>query len=642
MSDTLKLATRLQAMTDHDLAEAIRARGIAPAGIRDFFDLADALLDAGSVQRALSRLDRHTLALLAVLAELQTTGHEPTTLAELTSRLQRSASLHDIGEVPKRLVHAEALLLLAQEPAGLVLYRATGDQLTGWPRNGLPDANQLLSELPPIEAGQTAPAEHGEPLTAVIQLTAEQAFAATRAVDELLIETENEPPRLLSKGTVAMPDAKRLTAAMMVVAQSVPVYLRIVERAELLKREAGSWLITLSGQRWLLESSGRRWRALAAGWRRNLPSDIAAVLDSNRHSVWDSRLNDHLGWLYPAGGSWMADQVASRLEEAQLLGIVSGGLLSPVGLMVLDGDLDSAETELSSRFPPEIERVYLQLDLTVVAPGPLKPSVDARLRLLADPENRALASTYRISSASISRALAAGETSRSLLEFLSGVSLSGIPQPLGYLIAETAERYGLLRVGRLPAGSSVPSGYDDRDGHRGALSYLRSEDGPLIEAVLADQSLAPLELRRAGTGTAISRYEAEVVFWSLSDAHYPVAAEDENGMPAALHRLPPRAARPAPATGPVSALVQRLRLSVGTGPASGQAWLTRQLEVAIRNKTVLAVSIAMPDGTVAEYRLEPISVSGGRLRSREQGSAVERTLPLANILRLGPGQHSPN
>jgi hypothetical protein len=39
----------------------------------------------------------------------------------------------------------------------------------------------------------------------------------------------------------------------------------------------------------------------------------------------------------------------------------------------------------------------------------------------------------------------------------------------------------------------------------------------------------------------------------------------------------------------------------------------------------------MPNGKVVDYRLEPASVSGGRLRARDPLSEIERTLPLSSI-----------
>ncbi|MFM9597245.1 hypothetical protein ACKI1O_48825, partial [Streptomyces scabiei] len=51
------------------------------------------------------------------------------------------------------------------------------------------------------------------------------------------------------------------------------------------------------------------------------------------------------------------------------------------------GDVDVSA--LSALLPPEVDRVYLQNDLTAIAPGPLAPHLDVRLRSMAARESRA-------------------------------------------------------------------------------------------------------------------------------------------------------------------------------------------------------------------------------------------------------------
>jgi hypothetical protein len=46
--------------------------------------------------------------------------------------------------------------------------------------------------------------------------------------------------------------------------------------------------------------------------------------------------------------------------------------------------------------------------------------------------------------------------------------------------------------------------------------------------------------------------------------------------------------------------------------------------------------VAMPDGRLIDYLLEPTGVSGGRLRGRDRKADIERTLPLSSIVSLSP------
>ncbi|MEO6944439.1 MAG: helicase-associated domain-containing protein, partial [Lacisediminihabitans sp.] len=293
--------------------------------------------------------------------------------------------------------------------------------------------------------------------------------------------------------------------------------------------------------------------------------------------------------------------------------------------LLLAGKKDAAEAAMTALLPTEVEQVYLQHDLSVVAPGPLTPRVDARLRTLADIESRALAFSYRITSSSLNRAMAAGETAESLHSFLESVSLTGIPQPLDYLIAETAERYGLVRAGEV------------LDTTTEAKSYLRSDDVGLLAAIAVDQNLVALGLVRVSSGRILTRCALDTVFWAVSEARYPVAAEDAEGQIIALGRRHSTRHAAEVVTDPIDTMLERIRLGGEPGDDDNdQAWLVRQLEVAIRARAALTVTITMPNGTSVEYQLEPTSLGSGRLRARDRKSAIERTLPLSSIATIAP------
>ena len=117
----------------------------------------------------------------------------------------------------------------------------------------------------------------------------------------------------------------------------------------------------------------------------------------------------------------MTGRIAAWARDAELLGVTAGPTASTSGALLLADDPAAVEV-MSRLFPPAVDTVYLQHDLSVVAPGPLAPHIDARLRTLADVDSRTLASSYRISTSSINRALAHGESAESILEFLGEVS----------------------------------------------------------------------------------------------------------------------------------------------------------------------------------------------------------------------------
>jgi hypothetical protein len=286
---------------------------------------------------------------------------------------------------------------------------------------------------------------------------------------------------------------------------------------------------------------------------------------------------------------------------------------------------------MAGLFPQTVDQVYVQHDLSIVAPGPLAPQVDARLRALADVDSRGLAFSYRISTASVNRALAHGASAQSLLALLTQVSLTGIPQPVEYLINEASARYGLLRVGAVTQAPTLAIR------GRGARSYLRSDHAELLDTVRVDQSLSGLSLVQVAADRLVSRADEQTLFWALSDARYPVAVENDRHELVALRRRHIATSDSDDAGDAIHALIERVKSADAAEPAdAGQAWLARRLEVAIREKSSIAVTVAMPNGTEVEYVVEPASLRHGRLRAHDRRSDLERTLPLSSIVAMAP------
>ncbi|HEY9424788.1 MAG TPA: helicase-associated domain-containing protein, partial [Microterricola sp.] len=427
-----------------------------------------------------------------------------------------------------------------------------------------------------------------------------------------------DPARELARGGLSLPDAKRLAHDAAIAFEEVPRYLGLAERAGLVEREGSLWQHSEAAEGWLLGGTPQRWRTLAQAWHLGLAPDVRVLLAARAERPWGQFLTRDVSWIFPAAGESLQQRIDDRTAEAELLGITAGGVPSSAGSALLEHGAEAAEAAVSELLPPEVSTVYLQHDLTAVAPGPLTPPIDARLRTMADVESREFASSYRITAASVNRALGAGESAEDILAFLSSISLSGVPQPLHYLVTESAARYGRLRVG--PATD---------DGHfQGAI---HSDDAALIHTVAVDHALSQLGLQPSGPNRLLSRFTPDVLFWALSDARYPVAAHDADGELVHLARRRVTHAEAAPAVDPLPALVATLRDSDADTEPTGQAWLARQIDLAIRSKHTLLVSVRMPGGEISDYLLEPASVANGRLRARDRRADIERTLPLSSI-----------
>lgn len=607
----LALAARLRALDDDALARLVTQRQVRDAGIRDFFDLAEALLDRTSVQAALERLDRGILALLGVAGELAESTGAPTA-EQLAARLEVP-----VADVRERLAVALDAGLIGAESGRYAPWDAVVEQLRAWPAFGLPASRDLESSTPPAVLEPVSESD----VRFIDRGAGDRAFGTLGAVTETLLALRDAPARRLTRGGLALPDARRLAGIAGVSTEEVELLLDIAARAGLAVLSGTEWVPTAALAGWLAGSRVERWTELANGWLSRLPEDLRDLLRSRAHAVWGDGLLDYLGWLYPAGGAWIRDRAAAAAREAELLGITGAGAPSTAGTrLLLDGTAAAAEA-MADAFPPEVDQVYLQHDLTVIAPGPLRVDLETRLRGMAEVEARGVASSFRITAVSLTRAFVAGETADGVRAFLTSLSLTGIPQPLEYLLADTAARFGTLRVGRL---------------EEAAGAYVRSDDTELLRQLAVDQALTPLGLERGGPHRLVTRFDVGLLYTSLLDARYPVVAEDAAGEIVAM-----RAERRASSGGGVVSddtavlLISRVRESAAAAPEEAdRAWLARQLELAIKGKVTVTVTVRLPDDSLAEYTLEPAALAGGRLRARDRRSDIERTLPLSSIVAV--------
>lgn len=625
------LASSLRSRTDDELALTLRLREVREAGISDFFDLAEKLLDKPSIQSALSRLDRRSLLTLSVICELGVSG-DVVPLDAVVARI-RDVDHPRALALPTTLERRAALMsdraLLAVEPHGYIAFTAVCEQLAAWPSMKLPSLMQLAAPLP----------EHlGEPghvdQDSTNALAAERAFATTMATVELLAELDRESARELARGGFGAPDLKRLAAATGSPIEDIPLLVGIARAAGLLEQVSGRWSPAAHAEAWGLQPLADRWTDLATAWLEQLPEDTRFIVADRHNAVWGAHFDEFVGWLYPAADVAFRTMIDTQFAAADLLGITAGHSPSNAGSALLSRGSAAGRTAIVDLLPPEVDSVYVQHDLSIVSPGPLAPQIDARLRSFTTVESRALASTFRISAASITRALSTGDTEESLLEFLAAISLTGVPQPVRYLVTETAGRYGMLRVGKV-----VPPNAQNQ-------AFVETQDNELLETLLVDRRLSTLGLRRTAPGRATSRFDRDVVYLAILDARYPAAAVDADGsieiVERRSHTRDATSATPPRTRDAVAAILEKLRLSAtATSVESDTAWLERQLELAIKSKLSVTVSVTMPDGSLQDYTLEPTGLSSGRLRARDRKADIERTLPLSRIAMIGGEQARP-
>lgn len=601
-------------MDDEQLRELVTRRQVRSAGIRDWFDLAEALLDRASVQQALEGLTRPVLAVLAGASELARGGGAPTA----------AAIAERIGSTPDAVAeHAQTAIadgLLGEESGRYAPWDAVIDQLAAWPSFGLPGIDELIWTPVPLTIIEGPRPDQPR----IDAIAADRAWQLGERLVQLCLELQSEPARRLARGGLALPETRRLATATGVGQDELGELVRLAELAGLIADSSTRLRAADAATEWIALPAPERWLRLASGWLGSLSAPARQLLAER--PVSGEALDVQLGWLFPAGGEAVRERIEAARAMAELLGVSVDGARSTLGAALFT-DVAAAEAFLRERSPTPVDRVYLQHDLTVIAPGPLETAVEAALRRIAEPEARGLAPSFRFTQQSLTRAFIAGEDAASVRATLARISLTGLPQPLDYLIEQTAARFGSVRV-RAP---ETPTA--------GARALVTTDEAELLDRILVDSALAALGLRRVDATTASSPVEADTLFWALADARYPAVSVDADGRPSSPHRSRLEAEPAAePQRDAATELIARLRgVSAAMAPAGelgDTAWVARQLELAARARVAVVVSVRMPSGQLAEFRLEPASVAGGRLRGRDAASDIERTLPLSSIVTV--------
>lgn len=584
MTTTADLAARLRAMPDDALERLVAARRLptaalaetGPQRITDFFDLAEALRSDDAVDAAVEHLPRATILALRDGGAVDALGP-----AIELGLADEDGAVDDA--VAARVAAHPDLTSLDEQPGG------------------------------PEQVRPAAPALDAAALERARTTGAEQAFATMTVLAELLRAVDAGAVRELVKGGIGMPLARTLAERIGTDAELVAGRLALLDGIGFADPDTGRWIVTDAGHAWLLAGWPERWVSLVAAWSDTLPPAVHQVLD-----LADGDLRDlvPLGrWAYPAGSRWLDALLLDVAGTAASLGLAVDGIVTSTGRGLLDGDAEQAADDL----PGTVERVYLQHDLTVIAPGPLAPVDDDALRTVAVLEAPGLAARYRISEDTLRAAFRAGHSRDDLLSLLGRLSATGIPQPLAYLIDQVAGRDGSIVVDRGPGGVGTEV--------RGTADQL--------DLVGVDAELRQLAWERPDLTTLTTRYPPHVVHTALEDQRYPAvlttAARPE------AHHGPPGRRSPTGRSPEQSAhaLVERLRLTTQRGDAEPeQEWLGRQIDLAVRGRTPIRVTVRMPDGSERPFSIVPTSVAAGRVRGRDTAVDVERTLPLSLVVSV--------
>lgn len=609
MSGTLALASTIATMDQEELGSLVRQRRPqAASNVSDPIGLATELLRADSIARALAPLHRDQLAHLLRFSEAGTapprdTGTQDAAIFDTLSGLGL-IGLQDSSPVP--LPEVTAALLSGIEAAGIT-------------------AVSLSSTLSPVAERSTEPDTHTWYAT---------ALTAVGGCAEVLRTLRDHPGRLNRSGSIAVATVRALSELTSLETDETSLILTALDHARLLWAESSSQRLSpgSNAEAWLALSRGERWLALARTTLDAMPAPLRVALDSTGADL--AAAADVLPSMFPLLPTPRYTAATAFVTATDYLGITVQGTLSEPAKMLISGDIAAVRDVLSNEMPPPAPGIYVQPDLSIIIPGPLDPSDESDIAVLSRPEHIGVATTRRISETSLTEALERGVPADTARELFTRLSLTGIPQPLDYLLTSVAERAGSIKV-------SVYEG----DQRQSRIDVSRPELG---DTIIVDRSVQHLQLTRSAEDRNVlySRLRPEHVIAALNAARYPastvappghtnaastaagVATPKQDPATTSQDAFSPAHSTAEQLTPELESLVKRVFLAARSEP--GAADFTRLLELAIRDRGTVRVT-AEARGQTHVFTLLPVSLSSGRLRATDTAAGMERTLPVGMI-----------
>jgi hypothetical protein len=611
-------------------------------------DVLKALTDPGRVEQLLEEGGEGARAVVTQLAAGPPYGK--------VRDARRIPRLDEI-EAPVRWLLAHGLLVAIDDDT-VELPREIGLMLRGAP---------AASPTPPPLATTRVGADQ------VDRAAAHEAADIVAKVEALLESWAADAPSVLRAGGLGVRDLKRVAKELDVAEPAAALVVEVAYAAGLVDQTPGvdpDWVPTAAYDRWVASAPQDRWVALARAWlgmtrlpslvgmrddrdkalaalsqeveRSSAPVDRRRVLDllletSTGHAVTEPTVISVLAWRAPRRGGRLRDVLPGWvLGEAATLGLTGRGGLPGFARLVLNGQDRDAARALGDLLPDPLDHVLLQPDLTIVAPGPLERDLARELALVADVESTGGATVYRISEASVRRALDAGRAGSDLHELFRSRSRTPVPQSLTYLIDDVARRHGRLRVGS-------------------SASYLRCDDEALLTEVMASRKAAALGLRRLAPTVVTSKAPVSQVLEVLRGLGHAPAAEAPDGAVlvtspdarrTAARQRPAQRGEPVPLPAEQAALaVTALRAGDLAARAARRAPVTVShtvdtlafLQGAARESRQVWLGYVDAQGRSTSRVVEPQTVEGGyvtaydHLRQENRTFSVHRITGVADV-----------
>lgn len=576
MSDQLRVASALRRMDDATLVKLATARSINTTHLRDFFDFADSLTAPKAISSAIASLSNRQLDALRSVID----GGKPE---------------------PKIADELVRLAIIEKTEKGFAAFDSSAS---------------MLQDLSSVRTATLSVIDQSQEILGVEEIARDARLAIfdiLQALTELILDLEQRYIREVGKRGVGLPDIKRLASHLRKPNDYAKSVFEIALWTNIAVVENGRWQLGSQADVWLSWTDNLRFEHLVKYW-------LELLGEAGSRELSSVQAGDALSHALRSSYQFADVAVNSKLNRiaslAEIIGLVARGQAAPWFAAVISGKLTQAAKLMAAGLPTPASKLIVQADLTLVAPSPLPTELEIKLRRIADTEQIGMASSYRLSALSVSNGLESGMSAEAIRDLLESLSANPLPQPVDYLLREAEARFGRLRVG--PA---------KQEGH----SNIASDDRILLAEIQNNQKLKPLSLHFTEAGELHTRFEPELVYYALRDAGYVVVQVDqENNIispTASIARSDATLAR-----GSLENDIRRMReqdAKLGSQPDDDD--LLRQIQLAIKNKAKVLVTVTGADGKPIEYLIEPVGLANGRLRAKDRKADIERTLPLASV-----------
>jgi hypothetical protein len=516
----------------------------------------------------------------------------------------------------------------------------------------------------------------------VDRVAAGAAFEMVRRIELLLDQWGTAPPQALRSGGLAVRDLKATAGALHVTEAVAALVIEVASEAGLLATGVDpdgnlAWMPSDTFDAWVARPVSERWSSVVRAWldstrlpalvgtrdpagktwnalapelaahgqveSRRMALDVLAELPEGRVLASGTGLPSlvaRVAWLRPRRPRTRAEQVGWAVEEAAALGVTGLDGLASYARTLLAGDDGATHALLDELLPSPVDHVLIQADLTAVAPGPLESGLARTLQLLADVESRGGATVYRFTAGSVRRALDSGWTAGEVHEFVASVSRTAVPQPLTYLVDDTARTFGTVRIGH-------------------AEAFLRADDEAALTELAHHPKAASLGLRRIAPTVLVSSTPIDVLLPRLRELGVAPVVESADGTvhvarPDLLRARRPRVSRPAGLrraheTAHVAQVLNAVRSgdrAAASRPATPGATLTPSgamlaLREAVEAGATVLIDYVDNHGSRSQRLVDPRRVEGGWLTAHDHRSDDDRTFAVHRITAVKPVDPGP-